>query len=146
LLMLMKGQTTSGPGANVFHRERADGVDQRLQDFLDSWAQYGTFDLVVLPDGGLRTDEALQEQFYADGKSKAATLAETPHGRGGAIDVAPRINGVVPWDRWDLFQAIGQYGKSIGLNWGGDFLTEKRDGPHLEVPDWRSLPLPGGVA
>jgi hypothetical protein len=145
VVIMVRGQTTSGPAATIYHRERADGVDQRLQDFLDAWAQSGPFDLVVMPDGGVRTDEAKQAQLYADGKSGAATLAQTPHGHAGAIDVGPYINGAVPWDRWDLFEQIGQFGKSYGLTWGGDF-SHLKDGPHLEVPDWKDLPLPGGYA
>lgn len=143
--LMLSGRKTEGASATIYHRERADGVDDRLQAFLDLWAANGGFDLVVLPKGGLRTDEAEQEALFKAGTSKAPTLGETPHGHAGAVDVAPYIDGEVPWDRWDLFQQIGEMGKSVGLKWGGDFSSLK-DGPHLEVPDWRELPMPGGYA
>lgn len=125
----------------VHHRERAKGVDIRLIAFLDWWESNGPFELTVLKDGGVRTDEARQRNFYEVGTSKAKTLDETPHGRGGALDCAPLINGDVPWTDKGLFERMGRFAESKGLQWGGRW-KDPVDGPHIQVPDWRQLPFP----
>ena len=131
----------------LLHRERAEGVDKRLLDFLDWWAQRGPFPLVVDPKGGVRYDERLQLELFRKGASKAQHLEDTPHGRGGAIDCHPCILGaagqVIALRDKDLeaYATYGELGKARGLLWGGDW---KRlvDCPHLEVPAWRNLPMP----
>lgn len=127
--------------ATIFHRERADGVEVRLQAFLDWWMVNGPFDLMVLKDGGVRTDAAAQMAFFNAGRSKAMTLDQTPHGRAGALDVAPYINGAVPWLDWSLFERMGVLAESQGFVWGGRW-TSPRDGDHIECADWRTLPYP----
>lgn len=145
--------STSGPAPRqILNRQRADGVTPRLQAFLDDWAANGLFDLGIGMDGGLRTNALKQMQYFLAGKSKAKYLSETPHGRGGAIDVYPVINGKyrgatdadgkLPEVR-ALFQQMADFAKKRhGLKWGGDFKSFY-DGPHLEVPDWKTLPMPG---
>lgn len=137
--LLANGTLVAGPRP-VVHRERAAGVDQRLQDFLDEWERTGPFQICVCPDGGVRTDEAKQEALAAAGKSNAATLADTPHGRAGAVDLAPYYRWSPQYDDWSPFEEIGARAKAFGLRWGGDFIN-LRDGPHVEVPDWRGLPF-----
>jgi hypothetical protein len=151
LLMRKQDDEFSGPlygpsNGGVAHRERAVGVDGRLLMFLDEWDAHGPFPIVVLPDGGIR-DDAKQAALYASGRTapgsvvtNARNASETPHGHAGALDVAPYIGGAVPWGRLDLFASIGQFAKARGLVWGGDWVTLK-DYPHVEVPDWRSLPV-----
>lgn len=131
----------------VVHRERADGVDQRLQDFLDAWEQSGPFEICVCPKGGVRTDAQLQADLYASGKTNAASLADTPHGRGGAVDVAPYYDFAPHWEDWGPFEVIGSFAEAMGLRWGGTF-TSLKDGPHVEISSWQSLPYPptGNVA
>lgn len=133
-----------GRGVRVHHRERAAGVHWRLQAFLEAWAWFGPFKIGVVRDGGVRTDEAKQAQLYASGASKARTLKETPHGRAGAIDVAPVNDAGTPifTGPREQFFAIGAFGKLLGLEWGGDF-ANLFDGPHLQVPGWKALPMPG---
>lgn len=125
----------------VHRRERADGVDVRLQAFLDWWEAAGPFELTVLRDGGVRWDQAMQLAFFQAGKSKAKNLSETPHGRGGALDVAPFVNGDVPWMDWGLFERMGILAEDHGFIWGGRWENPK-DGPHIQVADWRSLAFP----
>lgn len=133
----------------VVHRERADGVDARLQAFLDEWEASGPFRICVSPEGGLRTDELAQARLFARGASRAATLAQTPHGRGGAMDLAPYFGfapqyaddtGASPGALAGAFSAIGASAKALGLHWGGDFPSY--DGGHVELADWKSLPFP----
>ncbi|SRR5258706_2324440 len=136
-------------GAPVNHRERANGVHPDLQAFLDWWTQNGPFPLVVMTLGGLRTDELEQARLYAAGRTKAKTLAETPHGRGGALDLYPFVNGVVrglendpdPAEAERYFKTMGSLAKQQGLKWGGDFWSIK-DLPHVELKNWKDIPFP----
>lgn len=146
----------SGGGAKVFHRERLQGVHPKLVAFLDWWERNGDFPLVVT--SGVRT-EAEQRALYAQGRTtagsivtNAASASQTAHGRGGAIDVYPAVLNAtgtavaaVQDKDWTKFQLIGERAKAFGLAWGGDFKT-LRDGPHLEVPGWQSIPMPDGYA
>lgn len=148
--LLADGTLVKGPKA-VAHRERANGVDARLLAFLDDWEREGPFLICVCSDGGVRIDEASQEKFYAAGNSNAASLSETPHGRGGALDVAPYYrNGPLgnppllydaQYTHKACFDAIGAFAQARGLVWGGGFGGNFVDMPHVEVPDWRSLPF-----
>ena len=141
----------------VRNRSRANGVDGRLLAFLDSWDATGPFPIEVAFDGGLRTDERLQARLYAEGRSRAPTLADTAHGRGGAVDVLPvgfRPSVPISKETYELFQAIGLRAEAAGLSWGGrgsDWLRAfppsamnpfGGDLPHIQVPGWRSLPYP----
>lgn len=126
----------------VLHQGRAAGVHPRLLSFLGWWQFHGLFPLVVLPDGGIRTDEAKQLSYFMakPRKSAARTLRDTPHGRGAALDLAPFIAGAIPWHDWDRFRVVGLAAEVYGLVWGGRW--PERDGPHVEIPGWRSLPFP----
>lgn len=143
------GAAVASSRRRIIGRDRAAGVTGELQQFLSAWEESGPFDLLVGQDGGLRTDAAKQLEYYESGASKAKTLGETPHGRGGAIDVYPVIDGIARGlSKHDqgpevraLFAQIGAFGKARGLVWGGDFKSIY-DGPHLEVANWRSLPMP----
>lgn len=141
----------------VMKRERANGTDGRLQRFLDYWAVSGPFALMVAPDGGVRTNEARQASYYAAGTSKARTLDETPHGRGGAVDLWPEgFDPTKPVDEatYQRFLAIGAAAERAGLGWGGRWTGAfppstanpyGGDLPHVEVRDWASLPYPPEV-
>lgn len=125
----------------ILHEERAKGVDLRLLAFLEWWKARGPFTLTVLPGGGFRTDEAEQLANFRSGASRARTLADTPHGRGGALDLAPLIGSKVDWTDWATFEVMGGLAEDRGLEWGGRWTTLK-DGPHIQVPNWRVLPYP----
>jgi hypothetical protein len=132
----------------VHHRERAEGVHPALQGFLDAWIAWAAapFPLVVCPEGGVRTNEAKQSRLYAAGKSKARTLADTPHGRGAALDVAPYRRNAVglfapDYRHREDFAVIGEFAEGLGLAWGGRF-PGFFDGPHVQLPEWRSYPYP----
>lgn len=159
-------------GNLVFHRERADGVDDRLQAFLDYWDANGPFPITIPANGGIRTD-ATQAGLFAQGRStpgpnagmaghsslgdkvtNASTASTTAHGHAGALDIYPAVlnasgtavasvrTGGQGTADWALFQTIGRLAKAHGLRWGGDF-SSPVDGPHVEVPDWQSLPIAG---
>jgi D-alanyl-D-alanine carboxypeptidase len=152
--------------ATVYNLERVTGVDDRLSWFLAGWQVHGPFEIVIPPDGGVRKDAARQAVFYAQKTSNAATLADTPHGRAGAIDICPY--GPTPLTRKGStvfvlgpqypenlpphlqaecvakFRRIGAIAKRLGFVWGGDWA--RPDMPHIEVPDWRLLPFPPPTA
>lgn len=88
----------------------------------------------------LRTREE-QDALYAQGRTAAGNIvtnARYPysmHCWGLAFDFAVKVGGKVNWNRLDLYDRVGQLGKSIGLRWGGDFKTIK-DRPHFELPEY----------
>lgn len=79
-----------------------------------------------------------QNELYSKGrtsKGKKVTNAKggySYHNYGLAFDCVPIINNKAAWDRIDLYEKIGKVGKSIGLEWGGDFKSIK-DRPHFQV-------------
>ncbi len=88
----------------------------------------------------LRTREE-QDALYAQGRTKAGKIVTnvrypySMHCWGLAFDFAVVIRGQVNWERLDLYDRVGQLGKSLGLRWGGDFKTLK-DRPHFELPGY----------
>lgn len=151
------------------HRLMTPGVDERIQDFFYDWALHGPFPIVIPPTGGHRIDEAVQEALYAQGRTSpgprageegypdlgltvtaARTLAETPHGRGGAADaeIAVVKNGRVIATLTDVrnpkirlqYEHFGLLAEEHGLEWGGRW--KKKDMCHVQVPSWRDIPMP----
>jgi peptidoglycan LD-endopeptidase CwlK len=83
---------------------------------------------------GLRT-MAEQARLYAQGRTEDGGIVtnaqpgQSFHNYGLAFDVAVAVNGKVSWDAdW---KAIGDLGKKVGLEWGGDFKTFP-DRPHFQ--------------
>ncbi len=87
-----------------------------------------------------------QDELFAQGRTKPGNIVtrarggESSHNHGLAFDVAFRSPPAAdpfegnPWDR------VGQIGKSLGLEWGGDW-TRFVDRPHFQVPSPVSLRL-----
>jgi hypothetical protein len=147
----------------VHHRERAQGSHDKLIAFLDWWETGGPFEIVVAQMGGPRSQRVVSE-LYAQGRTQpgppcrcklkpcakhplgltvtnAKRAEDTAHGRAAALDLLPLINGVVPWDDWHAFERLGELAEAFGLEWGGRF-PEPKDGPHVQLTGWRSLPFP----
>jgi hypothetical protein len=159
---VQRGKVTEGKMAKVLHRERANGVDVRLQDVLDFWAAEGPFDIEVGYMGGVR-DNATQLKLWQQGrddkgnvvdKSKIVTHAKTvddsAHGHAGALDLWPAFDGRGHPDRvtqaeidaYDKMTAVitTQYRGSVTS--GKDF-PGLADWPHFELTDWKTLPVVG---
>ena len=92
----------------------------------------------------IRTVEE-QDRLYAQGrttKGKIVTRAKgseyrSHHQWGTAFDFC-RNDGKDPFDDSDnFFSKVGNIGKSIGLEWGGDW-EKIVDKPHFQLPDWGS--------
>jgi len=84
-------------------------------------------------------DDDYQAKLYAQGRTEPGpivTNAKLPtfHWKeaGLAFDFCPVDNtGKCLWNRTDLFYAVGAIGKSLGLEWGGDWKSIA-DLPHLQ--------------
>ena len=139
----------------LYHPERLAGVCKPVAEFFVWWASNGPWPLVIAPDGGLRTDEKRQAELFATGKSKARTLAETPHGRGGAADAYPAVvvsdvvKGILlPTSSPEALTRFAEYGElaeAHHLCWGGRWtglFPPHGDMPHVEDPAWRGLVFP----
>lgn len=74
-------------------------------------------------------DDEYQAVLYAQGRTEPGSIVTnskyaTFHGRevGLAFDFCPvDIEENCLWSRTDLFSAVGAIGKSLGLEWGGDW-------------------------
>lgn len=130
----------------VQNRIRARGAHPAMLRLLDLWEQEGWFPITVAPEGGLRTDAAKQAGYCKAGLSNACTLDQTPHGRGGALDLWPvGFDPRIPLDQQpeirDAWQLFGAWGEAKGYRWGGRW-TSPVDYPHFELGYWSQLPYP----
>lgn len=150
----------------IYHRERASGVDLRLQDFLTQWERIGPFPIMVGQYGGVRT-LVDQKYLYAKGRTikgeppyttsqplgqtvtDADSNSNSAHGHAGGLDVWP-VNslGQPQFTMTDpevaaRYARIGSFAKNMGLEWGGDWPAQgkRADYAHLQVTGWASLPL-----
>ncbi len=85
-----------------------------------------------------------------------ALPAQAPHCRGAAIDgmifengkpltMDPHLPAAEAARQLLMYTRAGEIGESEGLVWGGRFKSIK-DYDHFELPGWRDLPMPPGVA
>jgi peptidoglycan L-alanyl-D-glutamate endopeptidase CwlK len=89
----------------------------------------------ILVTSTLRTFDE-QAELFAIGRTKPgkkvtnAKPGESWHNFGLAFDVVPLVHGKAIWDS-PFWSRIGEFGKQVGLAWGGDFRSFK-DKPHFE--------------
>lgn len=85
-----------------------------------------------------------QNALYAQGRYTAGKIVTNAKGNdyssmhqwGVAFDFCR--DGGKPYDNSDgFFQKVGAIGKSLGLEWGGDWKSIK-DMPHFQLPNWGS--------
>lgn len=90
---------------------------------------------------------AEQDELYAQGRTKPGKIVTNARGSsyrsmhqwGVAFDFY-RNDGTGAYNEaGDFFNRVGALGKSIGLEWGGDWKSIK-DKPHFQLPDWGSTP------
>lgn len=100
-------------------------------------------------------DAESQNALYAQGRTKPGRIVtwakggQSFHNYRMAMDVVPTRNGKLPvWgttgngidndptdddtDDLELWQRVGQLGKSVGLEWAGDWPKGKREFPHFQ--------------
>lgn len=90
---------------------------------------------------------AEQDALYAQGRTKPGSIVTNAKGSsyssmhqwGIAFDVI-RNDGKGAYNNSDgWFDRVGKIGKSLGLEWGGDW-TSPVDKPHFQLPQWGSTP------
>lgn len=95
----------------------------------------------------LRT-AAEQAELYARGRTKPGRIVtyakpgSSAHNFGLAYDCVPLRGGKAVWGTkgadLDLWWHVGRIGKSLGLEWAGDW-TKFKEFPHFQVPQWRAF-------
>lgn len=79
-------------------------------------------------------NKARQLELYNQGKTQTLN---SRHLTGHAVDLAPLVDGVIPWESWQAFEKLAGTMKQaaklcqVSLIWGGDWIM--RDGPHFEL-------------
>ena len=90
----------------------------------------------IVQVGGFRTYQA-QENLFAQGRTRGGDIVtdarggESLHNYGVAVDFAFLVNGKPSWSETHDWKSLGQLGKILGFEWGGDW--KKPDRPHFEM-------------
>jgi peptidoglycan L-alanyl-D-glutamate endopeptidase CwlK len=89
-----------------------------------------------------------QAELYAQGRSKPGRIVtyakpgSSAHNYGLAYDCVPLRHGKPVWGAkgadLELWQRVGRLGKSLGLEWAGDW-TKFKEFPHFQIPQWRAF-------
>ena len=86
-----------------------------------------------------------QDALYAQGRTKKGSIVTNAKGSsyssmhqwGVAFDICRNDGKGAYYNNDNWFQKIGEIGKSLGLEWGGNW-TSIKDLPHFQLPDWGS--------
>lgn len=114
-------------------RENLQGVHPDLITLVKRALEISANDFAVIE--GVRSAER-QREMVAKGASRTLN---SRHLTGHAVDLAPWVKGIIPWDDWQAFEEVARAMKQasaergIPITWGGDWL-QLRDGPHFELP------------
>jgi peptidoglycan LD-endopeptidase CwlK len=114
-------------------------IRSKVREFINEAARRGIFLRIT---SGLRTFGE-QAELYAQGRTKPGKIVTNArpgssfHNYALAFDVVEMKDGKGLWENpnWD---AIGQLGKSLGFEWGGDW-TSFKDLPHFQYPPKTSV-------
>jgi peptidoglycan L-alanyl-D-glutamate endopeptidase CwlK len=108
-------------------------IREKAREFIVKAEKQG---VILRITSGLRTWEE-QDALYAQGRTKPGNVVtnakggSSNHNYGLAFDVVPIENGNVNWNSKN-WNKIGQIGKSVGFDWGGDW-SGFVDKPHFEM-------------
>ena len=89
--------------------------------------------------------KAEQDALYAQGRSTAGSIVtsvkypNSMHNWGIAFDFCRNDGYGAYYDEDGFFKKVGQIGKNLGLEWGGDW-TSFVDKPHFQLSGWGSTP------
>lgn len=100
--------------------------------------------LIIGIGESFRTKEE-QDALYAKGRTAPGSVVTNAKGSsysshhqwGTAFDIYRNDGKGVYTDGDGFFKKVGKIGKSIGLEWGGDWKSPV-DKPHFQLPDWGS--------
>lgn len=121
---------------------RLIGVHPDLVDIVKLAIQRTSVDFLVVE--GVRT-VAQQREYVTKGASQTMNSYHLPQadGLGHAVDLAPLVDGAIPWNDWAKFKNLADVVKAcaaelgVPVEWGGDWSTFK-DGPHFQIPrEWK---------
>ena len=82
-------------------------------------------------------DNESQNALYAQGRTAGGSIVtnakagQSFHNWRCAVDVVPIVNGKAVWNDTNLWARIGVIGKSVGLEWAGDWKKFK-EFPHFQ--------------
>lgn len=76
-------------------------------------------------------DSEYQKYLFKNVPGSTNTPLVGPHGFGLAFDVVPVVNGKAIWNNNTWWKKIGSIGKSLSLEWGGDWKSII-DKPHFQ--------------
>lgn len=88
---------------------------------------------------------AEQDALYAQGRTEPGNIVTNAPGKsyssyhqwGTAFDIFRNDGSGAYNESGKFFERVGQIGKAIGLEWGGDWKSIV-DKPHFQLPDWGS--------
>ena len=117
--------------------KRLEGVHPDLVLVVKRAIERTTIDFTVVE--GVRSLEQ-QKQNVAKGVSQTMNSKHLlqKDGFAHAVDLAPLVDGKIPWDDWNAFKQVAEAMKmsavelNVRLTWGGDWKTLK-DGPHFQI-------------
>lgn len=137
---------------SVRSRDRLKGLHPKLIAVVERAIKLSAIDFTVLE--GVRTPER-QRELYAQGRTKPGQIVtwtfKSNHfigadGFGHAVDVAPIINGAIPWNDTHAFDSVAsamfRAAAEVGvtLRWGADWDRDGKprergetDSPHFEL-------------
>lgn len=87
--------------------------------------------------------KAEQDGLYAQGRTKPGNIVtNTPypqsfHNHGVAFDVVPLSNGKANYGDSNAYKKLGELGKKVGLEWGGDWASFP-DKPHFQLTEGKT--------
>ncbi len=124
--------------------ERISGLHPRVQVLADKFLELcDKAGYNILITSGYRSIEE-QNKKYAQGRTTAGGIITNAKGGSSyhnyrlAFDFVPIKNNKADWDDLETFRKIGAIGKSVGLEWGGDFKTIV-DMPHFQYSGGLSI-------
>lgn len=117
----------------------------RLQVLAEKLVAEGKKQGLIIKIGECFRSAAEQDALYAQGRTAAGNIVTNAKGSsyssmhqwGVAFDVIRNDGKGAYNDNDGWFGRVGRLGKSLGLEWGGDFKSPV-DKPHFQLPDWGS--------
>ena len=115
-------------------------VKVKVQQFLDKAKAEG-IDLLVT---STYRDNESQNALYAQGRTAGGSIVtnakagQSFHNWRCAVDVVPIVNGKAVWNDVNTWARVGVIGKSVGLEWAGDWKKFK-EFPHFQYTGGMTL-------
>ena len=124
---------------------KIEDLHPELRDIIDDLkAECKKQGLIIGISECLRTKEE-QDALYAQGRTKPGSIVTNAKGStyssmhqwGVAFDFYRNDGKGAYYNKDGFFEKVGKIGKSLGLEWGGDWKSIC-DTPHFQLPDWGS--------